>query len=238
MTNGKDIEQEVMKEGSKKQRDKFDHTEAIDSIAKCPKCGSNKVNWVFTKRGVSIKCQSCDFDTHFLQDVLSHKKRELEVLPILKQIFPQLVFVENISIDSNILTGKLGSSKTRYDFGVFFFGEKIAKCKVLVCQNIEMEKYFISEEQYVQGRKEVVDYLSKIDAIFIWYFPDDGKKIAMAKCRDIKKFSTTVQDRFHNDQYHIPKEIRKVIIKTDINDFKEMLFKNLYDYITKNVYVI
>lgn len=236
MPNGKDIEEEVMKEESKKI-----HEEPIDTVAQCPRCKSNKINWVFTKRGVSIKCKSCGFDTHYLEDVLSHRKRELEVIPILKKIFPQLTFVENIPIDTNILTGKIGRSPVRYDFGIFLFGEKIAKCKVSVCQNITRERYLTTEEQYVQGRPKVFEYLNKIDALLIFYFPDEEfemNKMAIAKCSDIKRFSNMTRDRFNNEQYHVPKEIRKVIIKTLPSEFKELIFKDLYEYITKNIYVI
>ena len=239
--NGKDIEQEVMKEESKKQREKIIHTEPIDTVAKCPNCRSNRVNWVFTKRGVAIKCLNCGMDTHFLQDVLSHRKRELEVLPILKRMFSNLTFVENTPIDTNFVTGETGSGKTRYDFKVFWLGRKLARCKVSVVQGTGRDHYIEAEEQYVQGRREVVDYLRKIDAVFIWYFPDEkdeSKRIAMASCKDIVKFSVEKEDRFKNIQYHLPKEIRKIIIKTTFQDFKNLIFRNFYDLITEGVYIV
>jgi Zn ribbon nucleic-acid-binding protein len=239
-----DYEQEVMEEGSKKQRKKNEemmHMESVDSVAKCPKCQSNKVNWVFTKRGVSLKCMNCGFDTHFLQDVLSHRKRELEVLPILKKMFPMLIFKENVPIDTDVFSGETGIAHTRYDFGCYWFGKKIAKCKVSVLRNTTREHYLTAEKQYIQGREKVFDYLAKIDAIMIFYFvdePDEMKKIAMASCREMRKFATMVIDEFKNEQYHLPKEIRKLIIKTDFQDFKNLLFRRFFDIITEGTYIV
>jgi len=225
----------------KENKNEIIQTEPVDSIAKCPRCGSNKVNWVFTKRGVSIKCTNCGFDTHFLQDVISHRQKELEVLPILKNMFSQLTFIENTPIDTHFLTGEKGDSPVRYDFKVFFFGKKLARCKVSVIQNTPVERYLITDEQYVQGRPKVFEYLAKIDGLLIFYFPDEPdetKKLAIASCREIKRNATRVTDRFGNDQFHIPVEVRKLIIKTDYQDFKNLLFKNFYDLITEGVYIV
>jgi predicted RNA-binding Zn-ribbon protein involved in translation (DUF1610 family) len=248
----RDFEQEVMKEESKKVRNKLSqnnaktepeviHSEPVDTIVKCPSCGKNKVNWVFTKRGASLKCMSCGFDTHVLQDVFSHRRKELEVLPILKEIFSQLIFKENVPIDTDIFSGEIGHAKTRYDFGVYWFSKKIAKCKVAVLQNTTRDNYLNAEEQYIQGRPKVFEYLSKINAIMVFYFvdePDNTKKIAMADCREMKKFAVMVKDRFNNDQYHLNKEIRKVIIKTSFKDFQTLIFRNFYDLITEGVYIV
>jgi len=240
MPDGKDIEEEVMKEGSKKQREKNNeiiHTEPIDSIANCPKCGSNKVNWVFTKRGIAIKCLACKWDSHFLQDVLSHRKRELETIPVLKQFFPYLTFIENTPIDANVITGEKGKSPVKYDFKIFFFDKKLARCKVSVVQNTKLEHYLQSEEQYLFGRQDMIEYLAKIDGILIWFFPDDSNRIAMALARDINKFMVEVTDRFQNKQFSLPKSIRPSVIKTDIKDFKMLIFKNFFDLLTKDFYI-
>jgi len=236
-----------MKEGSEKVREKFEkngvdreYWEKVDTSQMiCPNCQAvGTLFWVFTKRGVSIKCKKCGMDTHMIQDIYRHRQRELEVIPILKQMFPQLTFIENVPIDTNVLTGEVGKSPVKYDFKVFFFDKKLARCKVSVVQNTKLDHYLKGEEQYLFGRQDMIDYLAKIDGILIWYFPDDGKKIAMAYVRDIKKFAVEVTDRFSNKQYHLVKEIRRVVIKTSYEDFKTLLFRNLYDLLTRNVYVV
>lgn len=207
----------------------------------CPQCGQDTLFQTKTKRTFAWKCRNCGFDTNKLVDVFGHRGRELEVLPRLKKMFPVLTFVENTPIDTNFITGEKGSGRTKYDFKVFFLGKKLARCKVTVCRNTTRDKYLSAEENYIQGRQEVFDYLSKIDTVFIWYFPDEpdeSKKIAMAKCRDIAKFAIEVEDRFKNKQYSIPVGIRKIIIKTEFKDFKDMMFGKFYDIMTEGVYVV
>jgi len=246
-----DYEQEVMEEGSKKQKKKNEemmHTESVEEIKlektdlPCPICGKS-LYLTKTKRNFAWKClDGCkNFDSNKPQDIFSHRKRELEVLPILKKLFSQLIFKENIPIDTDILSGEMGKAKVRYDCGVYWFGRKIAKLKISVLQNTTRENYLNAEEQYIQGNREVFKYLAKIGTIMVFYFvdePDEMKKIAMADCREMLKFSTIVKDRFLNEQYHLPKEIRRLIIKTDFQDFKNLLFRRFFDIITEGTYIV
>ena len=240
LMKGEDIEEEIMKEGSKKVREKMQEQKEETEII-CPNCRQSKMWLTKTKRTFAWKCPSCGFDTNKPSDLSRHKRRELEVLDILKKMFPYLTFIENKPIDTNFLTGEEGKSKVKYDFKVFFFNKKLARCKVSVIQNTSQERYLTTPEQYVQGRSKVFEYLSRIDSIIVFYFPDEPdqtKKIAMASCKEIMKFATKVTDKFRLEQYHIPVEVRKAIIKTTQTEFKTLLFRNLYDLLTRNVYVV
>jgi len=217
------------------------HEEAIDkNIGSCPKCGSTKINYVFTKRGVSVKCSSCGWDTHFLQDVLRHRDKELIVVQKLKELCPHLLFVENTPIDSDLISGKVGTQEVRYDTGIFWFGDKIDKIKVSTLQNISVDRYLTTDEQYIYGRPQMLDYLAKIDAIMVFFASDEqveDKKIGVASCKELKQFAVKVKDRFGNDQYSIPKEIRPAIIQFDRAKIVQMLHRNLWKIIKERRYM-
>ena len=227
--------------------EKHEHSEPVDTdVAKCPYCGSFKIHWAFTARGIAFKCMACGKDSHFWQDVgvagAKHREKELEALPILKRMFPQLIFVENIPIDAEPITGEGGDQEVRYDAGVCWFSTKIAKIKITVLRN-QTQRHYIYEaiENYIQGREKVFEYLSKIDCLMLFYFPDEKdetQKLAIASCREIKKFAIRVTDRFANEQYSLPLDVRKAIIKTDQKSFKDLLFRNLIDHINENLYII
>jgi predicted RNA-binding Zn-ribbon protein involved in translation (DUF1610 family) len=260
--NGKDIEEEVMEEGSKKQRKivgrmtdgssivEIDDTKKNETEQEekkemtditCPNCGLAKMWLTKTKRTFAWKCPKCSFDTNRPSDLSMHRRRELEILPIIKKMFPQLIFKENVPIDTDILSGEKGRAKVRYDCGVYWFNKKVAKLKISVLQNTSREHYLNADEQYIQGQKKVFEYLAKIGAIMVFYFvdePDETKKIAMADCKEMLKFSTMVKDRFGNDQHHLSKDIRKIIIKTTFQDFKPLIFRKFYDLITEGIYVV
>ena len=240
MPDGKDIEQEVMKEESKKQREKnneITHEGMEETEIICPNCEKGKLWLTKTKRTFAWKCLICKWDTNRPSDFSRHKKHELGVLNILKQMFPYLTFIENTPIDANVITGERGNSPVKYDFKIFFFDKKLARCKVSVVQNIKLEHYLHSEEQYLFGQQNMIEYLAKIDGILIWFFPDDSNRVAMALARDIKKFMVEVTDKFQNKQFSLPKSVRPVVIKTDIRDFKMLIFKNFFDLLTKYFYI-
>jgi len=232
----------VDKESEQKvESEEIIHEEAIDTnVATCPKCGSTKINYVFTKRGISIKCVSCQWDTHFLQDVLRHRDKELVIVQKLKELCPHLLFVENTPIDSDLIAGKMGTQEVRYDCSVFWFGDKIDKLKFSTLQNIIVDRYLETEEQYVYGRPEMLDYLAKIDALMIFYATDEPveeKRLGIASCKELKKFAIKVKDRFLNDQYSIPKEIRVSLITFDREKIVSMLHRNLWKVIKERRYM-
>ena len=228
-------------ENNQKVESEIIHEEAIDTnVATCPKCGSNNVNWVFSKRGVSIKCLDCKFDTHAIYDWTHHRKWELEVAQKLKELCPHLLFVENTPIDSDLITGKIGKQEVRYDSSVFWFSDKIDKLKFSILQNISVDRYLETEEQYIFGVPKMVEYLSKIDALLIFYAPDEpdeNKRLGIASCKELKKFAIEVKDRFGNNQYIIPKQIRPTLIHFDRQKIVEMLHRNLWKVIKERRYM-
>ncbi len=233
-------------EGDQKSEEKVEseeiiHEEAIDKeVGKCPKCGSRKINYVFTKRGMSIKCSECQWDSHYLADVLEHKNRELVVIQKLKELCPHLLFVENTPIDSDLISGKLGNQEVRYDASVFWFSDKIDKIKVSIVQNIDHKRYLETDEQYLQGRISVFEYLSKINSLLIFYLPNEPimeKQLGIASCKELKKFAIEVKDRFGNQQLSIPKEIRPALISFDREKIVSMLHRNLWKVIKERRYM-
>jgi hypothetical protein len=223
------------------------HTEPVDSgIARCPKCGSDKINYVFSKRGVSIKCmnEKCGFDTHYVHDVLGHRNRELEALPYLKSIAPDLNFIENTNYGwEYLLEPQVAEEEGRqgmiYDAKVFFGGYKLERLKIAICQNITFKHYLEANEQYLQGRQEVFDKLAKMDALFVWYFPQDLEtRIALAYCKELAKNTKEVVDRFHNKQYSIPREARGTLITADEERIREILHRNLFKRVFEKRYVL
>jgi hypothetical protein len=234
---GEKIEDKV----EKVESEEIIHEEVIDTnVATCPKCRSKNVNWVFSKRGVSIKCLDCKFDTHAIYDWTHHKKWEVEIAQKLKELCPHLLFVENTPIDSDLIVGKIGNQEVRYDCGVFWFGDKIDKIKFSILQNINVDRYLETEEQYVYGRPEMLDYLAKIDALMVYFAPDEPveeKRLGIASCKELKKFAVKVKDRFQNDQYSIAKEIRGTLITFDREKIVSMLHRNLWKIIKERRYM-
>jgi hypothetical protein len=221
------------------------HTEPIDSgIGKCPRCGSNNINWVFTKSGLSLKCLRCEFDTHYIRDVLSHRKRELEALPYLKAICPNLNFLENTDYGWEYLfepqmAEEEGRQGMIYDCKVFMGGYKLERIKISIVQNTTFRHYVIADEQYLQGRKEVFEKLARMDALLVLYFPQDpDTKIAVAYCKELNKWKEETTDRFKNKQWTIPKAIRPLLYTADTDRIKEMLHRNLFKQVFKKRYLL
>lgn len=188
----------------------------------------------------------CGKDSHYWQDVgvagEKHRSRELEALPFLKAIAPSLTFIENIEYgwDYLIEPEKEGQHLI-YDCKAFFGGHKLERIKIAICQNITQDRYLTADEQYLQGRQQVFDKLAKMDALLVFYFPDEpdhSRQIAMAYCRELAKHAREMEDRFHNRQYSIPKEIRPILIIADQERMKEMLYRNLAKRIFEKRYVL
>jgi predicted RNA-binding Zn-ribbon protein involved in translation (DUF1610 family) len=208
----------------------------------CPKCGQKELFLTKTKRSFAWKCKNkdCSFDTNKLSDVFSHPKKELIVAQKLKELCPHLLFVENTPIDSDLISGKLGNQEVRYDFSVFWFADKIDKIKVSIVQNIDHKRYLETDEMYLQGQEKVFEYLSKIDSLLIFYLPNEPvteKQLGIASCKELKKFATEVKDRFGNNQYSIPKEIRPALISFDREKIVSMLHRNLWKVIKERRYM-
>ena len=223
------------------ESEKVIHEEAIDKdIGKCPKCGSKQINYVFTKRGVSVKCSSCQWDTHFLQDVLEYRDKELIVIQKLKELCPHLIFTENTPIDSDLISGKIGDQEVRYDASVFWFADKIDKVKVSIVQNIDHKRYLETDEQYLQGRVSVFEYLAKIDSLMVFFLPNEpviDNQLGIASCRELKEFAIEVKDRFGNNQFSLPKGVRPALIHFDRQKIVEMLHRNLWKVIKERRYM-
>ena len=230
------------------KEDEVIHIEPVDTnVAKCPKCQSFKVSWVFTKRGVALKCMACGFDTHYWQDVgvagVKHRQKELEALPYLKKITPSLTFIENTDYGWEYTLEPVQEEVDHkiYDFKVYHGGYKLERVKVAVCQNTTLQNYLTAEENYFQGRMDVAKKLANTDALVCFYFPDDQayeNKVALAYCRELIKFSETKIDRFKNLQYHIPKEVRKTLITNEPERIKEMLYRNLFKQVFEKRYIL
>ena len=158
---------------------------------------------------------------------------------ILKDIFPIFNFVENIPYNPDIIfTWKLVFSKTNYDIKVFWMGKKIARIRIELNRHIKKDRYYKAEECYVVGRREIVNYLNKKDALIVHDLideKDETKKILMSRAKDIIEHGIVKEDRFHNIQYFIPKEVRKVIIVSSKKKMMRLLttdvFYRIYDEI-------
>ena len=217
------------------------HAEPVDSgKAVCPRCGSKLIDYVFTKRGISIKCQICSFDTHFIKDVLSHRMKEVEALPYLKAIAPDLNFLENVDYGWDfIIEPEKEDQHLIYDAKVFFGGYKLERLKICIVQNTTYANYVQADENYLQGRQEVFDKLVKSDALMVFYFPQDPEvKIALAYCRDLRDYAKEVIDRFKNKQYSIPKEVRRTLMVSSKERIREILHRNLFKRIFEKRYVV
>ena len=217
------------------------HTEPIDhGTANCPRCQSDKINWVFTKRGISLKCLQCGYDTHYLQDVVGHRSKELEALPYLKAISPDLNLIENVDYGwEYLLETEKENQHLIYDAKVFFGRYKLERLKVAVVQNTTYQKYVDAEQNYMQGRPDVFQKLAKMDALIVFYFPDDQQvKVAVAYSRELAKYAVEVEDLFHNKQYSIPKAIRPALIIADEDRIREMLHRNFMKKIFEKRYVL
>ena len=57
---------------------------------------------------------------------------------------------------------------------------------------------------------------------------DPEKRIAMSRMRVIKDNCPMKKDRFGNDQYIIPKDMRPIIVTFDIREMEDMLFKGFH----------
>jgi len=226
------IPEETMKELRNGQQKKEDSAivEQLPEEFECPNCGS-RMKRVFTKRGIHYKCSKCNYDTNRVFDFSYHEKYKYMVMEKLKEMFPKLNFVENLPIDTNILTGSRGKQRTRYDISAFWFGRKIARIRVEVNRHISYNRFFETDENYVLGNPKIVEYLKKKDALLLHYLineTDVTKQIGLSSIREILKFGQKVTDKFGNEQYHIPKEIRKVVVTFDKNKIEELLFRNFH----------
>jgi predicted RNA-binding Zn-ribbon protein involved in translation (DUF1610 family) len=232
---GEKIEDKVEKVESEEEQPQEEKIEIP-----CPRCGMKEMFLTKTKRSFAWKCKNCSFDSNKLSDVFSHPKKELIVAQKLKELCPHLLFVENTPIDSDLIAGKEGKSPVKYDCSVFFFGDKIDKIKVSILQNIDVDRYLTTEEQYLQGSMKVFEYLAKIDSLMIFYAPQEPveeKRLGVASCKDLKKFAVEVKDRFGNQQLSIPKEIRPTLITFDREKIVSMLHRNLWKIIKERRYM-
>lgn len=218
--------------------------ERLPEWVKCPSCKKEgQAHQVFTKRGLSYRCKSCSWDSHQIEDFGYHRRRVIEAAHKLKDMFPTLLFVENIPINSDPLTGEVGEQHMRYDFSIYWFGKKLERCRVSVVQNVTTERYLQTEEQYLVGIKDTVDYLSKKnrDALLVFYFRDEkeeSKRIGVASFRELKPHFVEVKDRFDHEQYNVPPEVRKMLIKFGKEEIGQLVYRNFHKVVTEGRFII
>lgn len=199
----------------------------------CPRCGS-QAKRVITKRGTHIKCISCNFDSNQVFDFSKDRRRGyvFECMKLLKDMFPLFNFAENMSYNPDIIfTWKPESFKTKYDIKVLWMGQKIARIRVELNRHLVKKRFYDADECYIIGRKEIVEYLNKRGALIVHYLidePDEKNKILMSRAREIIEYGTIKDDKFYNLQYFVPKEKRRLIVKSTKTDMNRLLTADLF----------
>lgn len=232
--NQTELTEEQKKELLNGQQKVVDGTieEQLPEEMQCPQCFSAMIR-VTTKRGFHYKCSNskCGWDTNRIFDFAYHQKYVQMVADKLKRMFPSLNFVENLPMNINILTGEKQEATKKYDLSAYWFGVKIARIRVEVNRHIDYNRFFETEENYVLGNPQVVEYLSKRDALLLHFLvneQDENKQIGISEVKSIVGNCKQVVDRFQNMQYHIPKELRRIIVTFDRNKIEDLLFKGFH----------
>ena len=214
------------------QQWQIDHKliEQLPKTIQCLRCREGTMERCITKRGIHYKCHNCGYDTNQVYDWTNRDDYIKRCMETLKKMFPKLNFVLNYTYSPNsILTGELAERSRQYDIGVFWFGQKIARLRVEVNQNIDHKRFMETEECYVVGRPEVIHYMAKKDGIIVHFLVDDPeKRIAMSRMKIIKQYCPMKKDRFGNEQYIIPKDMRPIIVTFDIKEMEDLLFKGFH----------
>jgi len=155
------------------------------------------------------------------------------------------VFIKNIPTYNPITGDKTAEVRGRYDFSIYFLGHKLDRARVSVVQNVSVKHYMEAAEQYLVGVKDTVSYLMQKnrDALLIFYFrneTDETKTVGVASFREMRPYIKEVKDRFGNDQFSLEKTARVILIKTDYDGIKQLLFRHFYDVIVKkgDMYII
>ncbi len=208
----------------------------------CPSCRRSDATVVVgTKRGKGIKCQpekgGCGWDSFRPEDWGTRKNYVRAAALAFKNGFPNLSLVTNLPFPANPLIGDEPNQKRRYDFKVYFLGHLLYRLRVCTVRHYSVAQYLEVPEQYVAGDPETVDYLSKPDrdALMMFYFPDAQPKEAflLGEVRRMMPYLTEVVDRFENPQYRLPVEVRAVLLLSDYEDMKRLLFAPLMDDVLK-----
>ena len=214
--------------------------EDLPKVYKCPVCSAS-VKQVVDKRGIFWKCKNekCRWDSArpFDWNKDSRKKYVLECAKTLKYLFQQFNFVTNFPYSPDMaFTGHLRKGRTQYDISAIFFGNKCQKIRVELNQNLTKKQFYDSDFCYVIGMPETVEYMAKIKGLVCHYLADEKKeKILVSRMDKVVKHCPMEIDNFGNNQYFIPKEIRPLIVVSDLSEIKEMLFANLHKIIYKEI---
>ena len=234
---------EVIKPQLKKQQIVYDGIieEELPKQIVCPKCGISGVKQTFSKRGVHFLCTKCGWDSNKIFDLLDRESKIKQCAEELKRLFSKLSFVVNTAYaPDSYLTGRLAERSKNYDLRCYSMGILIARIRIEVDRHIDRKKFMTAEECYVIGRPEVVDYLSKAnkDGIVGHYLVDETThRIAMSRARVIKKNCSLIKDRFQNDQYHIPINLRPLVVTFDVGEMEDLLFKGFHRKLYRNAQI-
>ena len=218
--------------------------EKLPAWVQCPACKQKEHAYqVFGKRGLAYRCKKCSWDSHQLEDLDTHKQLVMVVARRMKDMFPNLLFVENVPVFNDPLTGETGDQYMRYDFSIYWFGKKMERCRVAIIRNTQVDHYLDTEEQYLVGIQKTVEYLSQKnrDGLVILYFPDEKdakKQICVAAFRELYPHLKQVTDRFNHEQYSVPVPVRKILFKFGKDAIAGLVFRNFYKTVTQNRYVI
>lgn len=224
--------EQVIEPQKDRQQIRFDgviHEDLPQEIV-CPRC-SSPATQVITKRGIHFKCKNvdCGWDSNRIFDFLDRDHKIKQCAEELKKMFPKLNFVLNTNYSpDSFLTGKLADRSKNYDLKCYWMGNIIARIRIEVNKNIDADRFMKTEECYVVGRPEVIDYLSKSnkDGLIVHYLVDEKKyRIAMSRIKSIKENCSLTEDRFKNKQYHISTKFRPLIITFDLKEMEDLLFK-------------
>lgn len=201
----------------------------------CPACGrSNATQVAETKRGKFIKCLpergGCGYDTARPEDWGTRKNYVREAIRALKAEFPYLTFFENKTFPFNPLTKRASEQKRNYDYSAWLGPHQLERIRVLTIRGQQtFASYSQTPEQYLLGSMKVVDALREKDALLLFYFAEAPPKptTALAEAHRVGPYLTEAEDRFGNLQYHIPVEVRPVLLVEDHEEKERMLLRKL-----------
>ena len=213
--------------------------EKLPSGLKCPRCEAPVIQTI-SKRGVHLKCLSCQYDSNQVFDFDKNRRRGhvRDCMRLLKEMFPRFNIIENMPYSPNILfSGEIRAGTIKYDCKVFWMKWTLARIRVELNQHLTRKQFYDAEECYIIGRRDVVDYLDKKDAIIVHYLVDEkeSSRILMSRAKDIIKHNIIKEDKFKNLQYFIPKESRKDIIKSSKKDMQRMITADFFELLYKNI---
>lgn len=202
----------------------------------CPKCGRNDTTVVAeVKRGRTVKCRpekgGCGFDGFKPEDFGTRRNFVQEAARELKKEFPMLTFIQNLGFPANPLTGRESDQRTRYDYTVWLGPNLLERIRFLTVRNTEVGAYLNTPEQYLLGDPRAVEYLQSADrdALYGFYLADCHAdfKVLLAEARKVAPYLKSVKDRFENEQYSIPVEVRPLLLLCDHPDKERLLLRRL-----------